>query len=198
MLLEQQGYKSYAFDMTSLKDATYWIEPIIQHYKDGKLVENEINFQMQFSSRDMVPQHDSEYVDKLRQSGRIYDEKRGILRLCERLRVGFFPSADQRMRMMKFYVTETGNYTLPLFFDAQIDLDTGEEEQLYNYGFREFQVKEIAIDKFIPLAMCGAHWYDTKIKQFRFCGDEILTEDMQEDILKLVKEYYIIGMKVHR
>lgn len=44
LLLEANGYKSYAFDITSLKDATYYIEPVIQHYKDGKLVPNAFDF----------------------------------------------------------------------------------------------------------------------------------------------------------
>lgn len=48
------------------------------------------------------------------------------------------------------------------------------------------------------LAMCGAYWYDEDTKFFRFCGDDILTEDMTSDLLKDVKEYYIIGMKVHK
>ena len=74
--------------------------------------------------------------------------------------------------------------------------NTGEE---YNkYGFRQFLVNEIVLDKFIPLAMCGAYWYDEEIQRYRFCGDDILTDDMTSSLLTDVKEYYIIGMKVHK
>lgn len=44
LLLEAKGYKSFAFDVTSLKDDTYWIEPVIQHYKNGLLVKNDFEF----------------------------------------------------------------------------------------------------------------------------------------------------------
>lgn len=55
LLLENKGYMSFAFDITSLKDATYRIEPVIQHYKNGKLVPNDFEIYVQFSNRDMIP-----------------------------------------------------------------------------------------------------------------------------------------------
>ena len=106
LLLEAKGYKSFAFDVTSLKDDTYWIEPVIQHYKNGLLVKNDFEFSIQFSNRDMLATDDKDYVQQMRQSGMIYDEENGILSLCEKLRVGFIPSDNQLVRMMQFYVTE--------------------------------------------------------------------------------------------
>ncbi len=196
LLLEAKGYKSFAFDVTSLKDATYWIEPVIQHYKNGKQVENAFDFSIQFSNRDMLPTDNKDYVQQMRQAGVIYDEAKGILNLCEKLRVGFIPAEDKNIRMMQFYVTDRGTITLPLIFDAQIDPSTGEEDN--TYGFRQFIVNEIVLDKFIPLAMCGTYWYDEESKSFRFCGDDFLTDSMTSDLLKSVNEYYIIGMKVHK
>ena len=83
-----------------------------------------------------------------------------------------------------------------MMFEAQTDSNMGEEYN--NYGFRQFLVNEIVLDKFIPLAMCGTYWYDEEIKRYRFCGDDILTDDMTSSLLTDVKEYYIIGMKVHK
>ena len=198
LLLETKGYRAFAFDVTSLRDATYRIEPIIHHYQYGKLVPNEIELSVRFSSRDMLATKDEEYVKQMRKAGRIYDEQNGILSLCEKIRVGFAPSSEQNIRMMHFHVTDRGNYTIPLCFEPQIDLRTGLEAEEYNYGFLPFVVDEIVMDTFIPLAMCGAYWYDEHTESFRFCGEDVLSEDMTEEILKDVKEYYIIGMKVHR
>lgn len=196
LLLEAKGYKSFAFDVTSLKDDTYWIEPVIQHYKNGLLVKNDFEFSIQFSNRDMLATDDKDYVQQMRQSGMIYDEENGILSLCEKLRVGFIPSDNQLVRIMQFYVTERGTFTMPLMFETQTDPNMGEEYN--NYGFRQFLVNEIVLDKFIPLAMCGTYWYDEEIQRYRFCGDDILTDDMTSSLLTDVKEYYIIGMKVHK
>ena len=198
LLLETKGYRTFAYDVTSLKDETYWIEPVIQHYQNGKLVPNMFDIPVQFSSRDMLASENDEYVERMRKTGQIYDEQNGILSLCEKIRVGFAPSNDQCVRIMRFYVTNRGNVTLPLFFDKQIDLKTGMEEEVYSYGFVPFVVDEIVLDKFIPLVMCGAYWYDENSESFRFCGEEVLTEEMTENILKMVKDYYVIGMKVHR
>lgn len=198
LLLESKGYKSFAFDIASLKDATYWIEPVIQHYKDGKLVPNAFEFNMQFSNRDMLPSNNPEFVNQMRQAGKIHDEQKGILNLCEKIRVGFAPMKEQALRLMKFYVTEGGAISIPLVFDPQIDPETGKESEYYSYGFREFLVNEIKFDTFIPLAMCGAYWYDAETQHHRFCGDIVLTADMTSSLMKDVKEYYIIGMKVHK
>ena len=53
LLLESKGYKSYAVDITSLKDHNYMIEPVIQHYKDGKLTDNVIDLGIGFSTQDL-------------------------------------------------------------------------------------------------------------------------------------------------
>ena len=198
LLLETKGYMTFAFDVTSLKDATYWIEPVIQHYQQGKLVPNSLEVSIQFSSRDMLPTKNEAFVEKMRKAGRIYDEAQGILSLCEKIRVGFAPSSEENIRLMRFFVTDKGNFTIPLLFEPQIDLKTGIEAAHYSYGYLPFVVDEIVFDQFIPLALCGAYWYDERSESFRFCGESVLTKEMTEDILKDIKEYYIIGIKVHR
>ncbi len=43
-------------------------------------------------------------------------------------------------------------------FDEQKDPNTGEVED--SYGYRPFAIEGIELDKFIPVALCGAYWYD--------------------------------------
>lgn len=77
LLLETKGYMAFAFNITSLKDATYWIEPVIHHYQHGKLVPNSMEVSVQFSSRDMLTTKNEEFVKKMRKAERIYDEEQG-------------------------------------------------------------------------------------------------------------------------
>ena len=196
LLLESKGYKSYAVDITSLKDHNYMIEPVIQHYKDGKLTDNVIDLGIGFSTQDKFSGYTEEDRQKLIATGQVYDAEKDLLELCEKIRIGFMPTDNPLVESLKFYVTSHGAFTLPLFFDEQKDPETGEVGNTYN--FRPFVVESIELEKFIPLAMCGVSWYDTKGGFFRFCGEEVLSEGMSEDILKSVPEYYIIGMKVHK
>lgn len=171
VLLQKCGYMSYSADVSSLlkENDKFWIEPVIQHYKNGVLQENEYDFGIRFSNRDSQT-------------------------ICEKVRIGFAPDANKLVRYLNFFVTETGAITLPLVFDEQKDPETGEVSN--TYGFRQFCIDSIQLNTFIPIAMCGAFWYDNG--RFRFCGEDILTPDLSDGILKSLPDYYIIGMRISK
>lgn len=171
LLLQRKGYQSYAIDINELKDENYWVKPVIRHYKGGKQMENPFDFEIAFST------HDSQAI-------------------CDKVRVGFIPSDNPAIRMLSFHVTETGAMQIPLVFDERKDPNTGEMED--SYGFRPFVVEELELGKFIPIAMCGAYWYDAETGYFRFCGENEISPAMSEDILKGIEEYYVIGMIVNK
>lgn len=173
VLLQKSGYMSFSADVSVLlnEKEVFWIEPVVQHYKNGKLQENVFDFGVKFSNRDSKTK-------------------------CESVRVGFAPDTNKMLRYLNFFVTETGSISLPLIFEEQKDLETGEVSN--TYGYRQFSVDSIALDTFIPVAMCGTYWYDKDTGGFRFCGEDILNPDMSDNILKLIPDYYIIGMKISR
>lgn len=195
LLMESKGYKSYAFDMMAFKDATYWLEPVIRHFHNGKEVDDYGVLGIRLSTRDMVsPESDDEKSNSL--TSERYDAAKGIRYLCERLRVGFIPTDSSNVVLMQFHVTEGGSITLPLFLEKQRNPKSGELG--CTIGYRPFRVERIELGKFVPLAMVGAHWYDDDIESFRFCGDDELTEGMTEDMLKFIPDYYVVGMKVYK
>ena len=171
LLLKKQGYQSYSVDVSALQNETYIIEPVVKHYKNGKEAVNPFDFGVAFTSRD-------------------------ALTVCDRIRVGFMPGEMPAVVMMSFYVTETGALTIPLVFDERKDPETGEVEK--SYGYRPFTIDGIELGKFIPVALCGAYWYDKKGGFFRFCGENSISPAMSEDILKSIEEYYIVGMIIKK
>ena len=195
LLMESKGYKSYAFDMTAFKDATYWVEPVVRHFHNGKEVNDAVGFSIRLSTRDMLPsESDGEKADSRALDA--YDAAKGIYCLCERLRVGFIPTDSDNVVLTKFHVTERASITLPLFLEKQRNPETGETECIV--GYRPFRVERIELGKFVPLAMVGVWWYDNDCKMFRFCGEDELTEGMSEDMLKFIPDYYVVGMKVYK
>lgn len=169
ILLKQKGYQSFSVDITSLQNETYVIEPIIKHFQKGKEVELAFSLGIAFTNRD-------------------------DLTLSDNVKVGFSPTDNPNVRMLSFHVTETGAMTMPLLFDERKNPETGEPDD--SYGYRRFEIDGIEIGKFTPIALCGAYWYDTEDESFRFCGEYVLDPDLNDDILKSVEDYYIIGMIV--
>lgn len=169
LLLQREGYQSYSIDISALKNENYLVEPVIRHYKGGKQVENPFDFGIAFNT------HDSKSVS-------------------EKVRVGFSPGNNPSIRMMNFHVS--GAIQIPLLFDEQKNPKTGEVDE--HYGYRPFVVEQIELGKFIPIALCGAYWYDEEGELFRFCGDNEITPSMNEDILKSIEEYYVIGMIIKK
>lgn len=171
LLLKKQGFQSYSVDVSALQNETYIIEPVVKHYKNGKEAENPFDFGVAFTSRD-------------------------ALTICDKVRVGFMPGEIPNVRMLNFHVTETGSMTIPMIFDERKDPETGEVDN--SYGYRPFTIEGIELGKFIPVALCGAYWYDKEGGFFRFCGEDSISPSMTEDILKDIEEYYVVGMTVRK
>lgn len=171
ILLQKQGFQSYSVDISALQDETYIIKPVVKHYKKGKEVENPFNFEMSLSSRD-------------------------ALTVGDRIKIGFMPGNKPTVRTLSFHVTETGSMTIPMIFDERKDPETDDVED--SYGYRPFTIEGIELGKFIPVALCGAYWYDKEGGFFRFCGEGSISPSMNEDILKDIEEYYVVGMTVRK
>lgn len=171
ILLQKQGYQSYSVDISALQDETYIIKPVVKHYKKGKEVENPFNSEMSLSSRD-------------------------ALTVGDRIKIGFMPGNKPTVRTLSFCVTETSAMIMPLMFDERKDPETDDVED--SYGYRPFAIEGIELGKFIPVALCGAYWYDKEGGFFRFCGEGSISPSMTEDILKDIEEYYVVGMTVRK
>lgn len=172
LLLQRNGYQSYAADISALKDENYLIEPVIRHYKGGRLVENPFDFSIAFTTHE------------------------GDKSVNEKVRVGFTPGENPAIRMMSFFVSERGAMQVPLVFDERKHPQTDEVQD--SYGYRPFVIEQLELGEFIPIALCGAYWYDPDGDFYRFCGENEISPAMTEDILKDLEEYYIIGMIVNK
>ena len=197
-LLNFSKYEVFSFDVSSFVDSTRIFEFYYREYERENMVA-EKRFCI-YENRTMISEFNEQDQKEIHEEGSAFDEANGVYCVAQKIIIGFSPlNNDSTQRAYVDIENMTrGAMDLPLLFDPQIDPETGKESEYYSYGFREFLVNEIKFDTFIPLAMCGAYWYDAETQHHRFCGDIVLTEDMTSSLMTDVKEYYIIGMKVHK
>ena len=72
-------------------------------------------------------------------------------------------------------------------------------QTLILYEKLPIRVSALPLNTFIPLALYGSFWWDSKYKVYRFCGEKELTEEniMTSDYFKHSPHYYIIGAIFH-
>ena len=68
-------------------------------------------------------------------------------------------------------------------------------QTLFLYEKIPFKVSKLSLNTFIPLALYGSFWWDSKYMICRFCGEKELTEEniKESDYFKHSPHYYIIG-----
>ena len=54
------------------------------------------------------------------------------------------------------------------------------------------------IGEFTPLVLYGSAWFDSEAGIFRFCGENEISPDMHEDIVKDIPEFYVIGVIIKK
>lgn len=193
-LLEQLGYKVYSFDISSLaeKNETYRIHPIIYHYEKGIVCNDTIDLGVRFSNRDMLAQYDKETQEDILKNEKLYDADKGIYKQYKKLTIGFAPSDAGRLFTFNISDSPYGcSWQMP--FKKQVYPDGGECSSL---GTRVFKLSTFKLGEFTPLTLIGSYWYDSDCRLYRFCGEDELSSEMKEDYLKLLPEFYVIGVEI--
>ena len=193
-LLKAAGYEVYAYDISSLKDETYFFSVEIQEYVNGELVvpDEELGFTFSFTNRDMLSNFPEDQQEKIKAEGRAYDVEKGIYRLYTKMTVGFVPTSESEK-------------SVALFFDGSMRYGTKLKlkeaaqpgyEGRYMYDVRPVKVEAFQPGTFIPLAVVGSYWFDERVGAFRFCGENEFPADLQSETLKLVPHYFVVGVRI--
>lgn len=99
----------------------------------------------------------------------------------------------EKGKKIGIWFDENSGFSLPLTFHGQKSADG---EVSYGCETRPFKQDGKKInDDFHPLVLLGSCWYDPEDDMFRFCGDSEISADLNEDIMKYIPEYYIIGVR---
>lgn len=92
------------------------------------------------------------------------------------------------------YFDDTKGISLPLTFQGQ---KSPEGDVNYDCQARPFKLDGSKInDDFYPLVLIGSYWYDSDAGMFRFCGDSEISGNPDDDFMKHIPEYYIIGIRL--
>lgn len=195
-LLESKGYNVFSFDITPLaeENATFSFEPVIKHYVGGKEVDDVHNFGITFTNREMLSRYSAEKQAEMLADGKAYDAEKGIAELHEKLLVSFSPLENKFGRVMSFKVGKFG-LDLQLTFKEVFDQNGNPNT---SFGVRPFKIDNIKVGEYHPLALLGTYWWDENTHLFRFCGEDILSPDMSDDIIKFIPEFYVIGTIIRK
>ena len=176
-LFKDMGYEVYSFDISELgKDSvTYGIQPIVKHYVCGKEEEFH-NYGVVFTNKSK-----KEVYNKITVS--FYPDTEGL------------PNKPNiEVKRMNFNL-EGNSIGFPLIFEKQVDSD-GKQNTLYQS--RPFKLDNMKIGEFTPLVLYGSAWFDSEAGIFRFCGENEISPDMHEDIVKDIPEFYVIGVIIKK
>ena len=116
------------------------------------------------------------------------------LKMAKTLSIGFSPRQSvQSDSMVTVYIRPDSRNGLAR--DLVLKPVPDAPETLYLYEKVPIRVSALRPNTFIPLAIYGSFWWDTKYKICRFCGEKELTEEniMTSDYFKHSPHYYIIG-----
>lgn len=100
----------------------------------------------------------------------------------------------EKGKKVGIYFDDTKGISTPLAFQGQKSPDG---EVNYNCEVRPFKRDGSKInDDFYPLVLIGSYWYDAEDKLFRFCGSSEISSNLDDDVMKQIPEYYIIGVRL--
>ena len=137
-------------------------------------------------------------IREYNQHGMIGEMKGQGLKMAKTLSIGFSPrQLVQSDSMVTVYVRPERRNGLAR--DLGLKPVTDAPETFYLYEKVPFRVSAIRPNTFIPLALYGSFWWDSKYKICRFCGEKELTEEniRESDYFKHSPHYYIIGAIFH-
>ncbi len=125
------------------------------------------------------------------QQGMVGEMKGQGLRMAKTISIRFSPL--QSDSMVTVYVrTESRN---GLARDLALKPIPDAPAPLFRYEKVPFKVSAISLDTFIPLALYGSFWWDSKRGTRRFCEEKELTEKniVTSNYFKHSPHYYVIG-----
>ncbi len=137
-------------------------------------------------------------IREYNQDGMIGEMKGQGLKMAKTLSIGFSPRQSvQSDSMVTVYVRS--EHRNGLARDLVLKPVPDAPETIYLYEKVPFRVSAIRPNTFIPLALYGSFWWDSKYKICRFCGEKELTEEniRESDYFKHSPHYYIIGAIFH-
>ena len=114
--------------------------------------------------------------------------------MAKTLSIGFSPRQSvQTDSMVTVYVRPDSRNGLAR--DLVLKSVPDAPETFYLYEKVPIRVSALQPNVFIPLALYGSFWWDSKYKICRFCGEKELTEEniKESDYFKHSPHYYIIG-----
>ncbi|MBR1412570.1 MAG: DUF5041 domain-containing protein [Prevotella sp.] len=133
-------------------------------------------------------------IREYNQQGMIGEMKGQGLKMAKTLSIGFSPRQSVQTDSMVTVSIRSGHRN-GLARDLVLKPVPDAPETLYLYEKVPIRVPALRPNAFIPLALYGSFWWDSKYKICRFCGEKELTEEniMESEYFKYSPHYYIIG-----
>ena len=133
-------------------------------------------------------------IREYNQLGMVNEMKGQRLKMAKTLSIGFSPRQSvQSDSMVTVYVRPDSRNGLARNLVLKPVPDA--PETFFLYEKVPIRVSALRPNTFIPLALYGSFWWDSKYKICRFCGEKELTEEniKESDYFKHSPHYYIIG-----
>ncbi|MDE6268369.1 MAG: DUF5041 domain-containing protein [Muribaculaceae bacterium] len=197
-LLNNNGYEAFAFDISALSDAQYYITFKVKEYRNGEETNDDVSGGFySFTNMTLVSEFPEESQSEIKPE-EMADPERGIYSMSNKIMIGFIPAVNDSIRPVMFDVDEMGSTGVSLKMEPLYhDNDSVNGEKFYWYMPKPFKPSELTVGKFIPLVLYGSGWYDARYGIHRFCGEKELEPDMSSKIIKEIPNYYIIGIELH-
>ena len=131
-------------------------------------------------------------IREYNRQGLVGEMKGEGLRLAERISIRFSPF--QSDSIVTVYIRS--GHRNGLARDLVLKPVPDAPQTLFLYEKVPFKVSALSLNTFIPLALSGSFWWDSKYKKCRFCEEKELTEEniMKSDYFKHSPHYYIVGV----
>ena len=194
-LLQESGYNVFAYDISSLKDNASHVEFSVKEYVNGDLVDASNSHSCVFQLILRISEFSEEDQKEIKAMGIADDKENDIFRLATRLKIGFTPVIGDTIQEVQFEVAGKvlmgGSGKWLKLHDSRVD----KSHRKLDYSTRPFKVEGFEKDKFIPLVLYAAPWWDKNYEIYRFCGEMEIPSDMNSDILRHSPHYFIIGVE---
>ena len=125
------------------------------------------------------------------QQGMVSEMKGHGLRMAKTLSIDFSPIRSDSVVTVSIRPDRRNGLARDLVLKPVPDAP----ETLYLYKKVPIRVSTLRLNTFIPLALYGSFWWDSKYKICRSCGEKELTEEtiMESEYFEHLPHYYIIG-----
>ena len=134
-------------------------------------------------------------IREYNQLGMVNEMKGQRLKMAKTLSIGFSPRLSVQSDSM-VTVSVHPEHQNGLARDLVLKSVPNAPETFYLYEKVPIRVSALRPNTFIPLALYGSFWWDSKYKKCRFCEEKELTEEniMKSDYFKHSPHYYIVGV----